>query len=278
MLAAASAGYFINDWADIEEDAKSGRANAVKKFSTLTRLVITTSLITTALTSIYIVAGWSTPLYLAIVQVLFYIAYSVPPIRLKKYIAGILVSDALYAHVLPAAIVFMIAYPVHTKASLAYVLLLVLWQAFTGLRNIMLHHVADRKTDSISGATNITCSISALWLVRFINSKMWLTEIVLLLVFIFIINPYFLIVICATFLLRYYVVMYRWQHKRHSCSYYNSTYLFLNNYYEQYLPIIALVAAALLISPWYWGLLVPYTMLFPTYINTIYKDITTVFR
>lgn len=277
MFGTAGLGYFINDWADIEEDAKSGKANSVAAIAPVLRLLITFLLTSVALSALYLVAGLSIAFFLGLLQILLFAVYSFPPIRLKRFVIGIIVLDSLYAHLLPSLIVFMVATG-GSKVPYWYTVLLVLWQAMAGVRNIVLHHIAARYIDRKAGSANITNTCAPKPMVQLINKVFYIPEVLTLLLFAHLVGLSFGIALLLLFSLHWYVVLFKWGHRRHGFTHYNSTYLFLNNFYEQYLPVVSIIFAGAVLSHSYLLILIPFTLLFPAYLKTLAKDVSAVLR
>lgn len=156
----ASMGYLFNDLFDIEKDAAAGKPNFLAgKPAWFTLLLFLVS-------SAFVFGPWwwlpknNISYALIAAQILLFIIYSVPPIRLKERgIAGI-ITDALYAHGLPpvlAAYTFALAaqHPFHTSE----IVLLFAWQFVAGIRNILLHQADDLEADKISGSKNFVAGL-----------------------------------------------------------------------------------------------------------------------
>lgn len=160
IIGFASFGYLLNDYYDIEQDKASGKSNIFQTKSPFeTALLFGFSLFAMLTPWVYLpgdTVSWS----LISMQLLLFLLYSHPWVRLKeKGVAG-LVVDTLYAHVVPsglAAYTFLKASG-KTAVFLPF-LLLIVWQLFVGLRNILLHQFEDISADKKAGSRNFAATI-----------------------------------------------------------------------------------------------------------------------
>ena len=157
----ASLGYLFNDMFDIEKDRLAGKRNFLAGRSAGTIILLF------LLSATFVLAPWywlpkdNFSFILIGLQLVLFIIYSAPPIRLKEQgLAGI-VTDALYAHGIPpvlAAYTFALAgnYP-FTVTDIAF---LFAWQTLAGFRNILIHQAEDMPADRISGSRNFVAGIA----------------------------------------------------------------------------------------------------------------------
>ncbi len=164
IVAAAGFGHFLNDCFDVEQDAKAGKPNSAatlsigKRWGTILTLTVTSLLPWLLLNEIKI-------LILSVVHLLSFAIYSIPPIRAKERGYLSVVADALYAYILPTAIVVFFA---GLEDSVTLVLALS-WALFSGLRAIIQHLIEDRKNDRISGSNNVVNKVGVAPNVTLIN-------------------------------------------------------------------------------------------------------------
>jgi 4-hydroxybenzoate polyprenyltransferase len=151
-LGFAALGYFINEFFDKEEDAKAGKINNLSLLSTQKQAAL--FLIIVALT--FLPWIWIPKniysLYLIIIQVGLFLAYSMPPIRIKHipYLSAFV--DAGYAYIVPMLLSFysfaLFSEEVrHLKIIGFYAFLLLI----VGFRNITIHHINDIFKDKRNG-------------------------------------------------------------------------------------------------------------------------------
>ena len=150
----AGFGHLLNDLADIEDDAKSNSRNMAARLSRPRLLLLFLLLLAMGLLPwFYLPLGWP-GLGLIAFELLLFIIYSLPPVRLKERgFAGVF-ADALYAHVVPILVAWL------TFAHLGGVAppgwfggLLAVWALAAGLRNILHHQIVDLERERLSGAT-----------------------------------------------------------------------------------------------------------------------------
>jgi hypothetical protein len=82
---------------------------------------------------------------------LLFLLYAVPPIRLKERgVAGI-VTDAVYAHVLPVAVAWTVfAGPPDTRGDEVLIALFLLWMLAMGMRHLARHQHDDLDRDRMA--------------------------------------------------------------------------------------------------------------------------------
>lgn len=158
-------GYFINDLADRDSDRAAGILNGAEGLSRR-QIALVIAFFATAFVLPWIfyfpVNRLLTGLLLA--QVLLYLAYAVPPLRLKdRGLAGLL-ADAVYAHANPALIgaytFFLVTGSSYTNFY-PYCWTLVAWQFVFGLRSILQHQLADFHHDKTAGSKTFVVAFGA---------------------------------------------------------------------------------------------------------------------
>jgi len=194
----ASMGYLFNDLFDIEKDAAAGKSNFLAGKPVLFVLLLF------LLSAVLVLGPWwwlpSDNFSYTLIggQIILFLVYSVPPLRLKERgIAGI-ITDALYAHGLPpvlAAYTFALAaqHPFH----ISEIGLLFIWQITSGTRNILLHQFDDLEADKVSGSKNFVAGMEP-FKFRVLLRGLVIAEVLLSLAFfgmLVAINPLFVICI-----------------------------------------------------------------------------------
>jgi len=238
----ASMGYLFNDLFDIEKDRLAGKSNflADKPAALVTLFFL--------ISAAFVFAPWwflpkNNFSYVLIgTQLLLFIVYSAPPVRLKERgLAGI-ITDALYAHGLPpvlAAYTFALAadHPFSNKA----IAILFAWQTIAGFRNILIHQWEDAEADEKSGSKNLAATIGSS---KFYDAIKWLIliEVALALAFftaLCLTNLWFvacsIIIVALTSTV---LILYRNQTVSQFLS--SLWRYFPNNVYEKWLPVIYL--------------------------------------
>jgi 4-hydroxybenzoate polyprenyltransferase len=152
LIATASFGYFLNDLCDIEADRAARKRNVASGLSLPVRAAVLTGLLA------LIGAPWlwlpkTGPILLLVgLELALFVAYAVPPIRLKARGAPALVADALYAHTVPMLLTVLTFAALAGHVGHAWELWLVAgWSFLTGFRGILLHQVDDLRADQEAG-------------------------------------------------------------------------------------------------------------------------------
>lgn len=151
----AALGYFINDFFDKESDAKAGKINMLASLPSIYQAaLLAVCLLLTFLPWLWLpkdkISG-----YLIAAEISLFLLYSLPFPRLKSlpYISGIV--DSGYAYVIPLAL-SLHTYTLYANARTplwGYIMLATV--AFTGFRNITIHHINDVFKDRASGTTTL---------------------------------------------------------------------------------------------------------------------------
>jgi len=249
VIGIASLGHFINDWSDIEEDRRSGKKNYVAELDPKQRIF------SGVLLALFCVAPWfylKTDVQIIILlclQLLLYLVYSVRPFRLKnRHIGGIL-ADTLYGHILPALVVLAVFSYYGSFMQLfsfnnLFALILIIWLLCKGIRNIILHQLDDRKKDRLAGINTFVVRFGNVFSLNLINRLILPLEL-----FVFMLLVYFA---CNTFrnfyipffafLLFTFIKFSLWKIFVLPPRQMRFKFLFfLNDFYEDWLPVVMLV-------------------------------------
>lgn len=147
----AGFGYFMNDLTDAKQDALAGKPNGIAGLTRWQQLAILMVILLFALLPWLYLPLQKTNAPFLLLQFVLFLIYSVPPFRLKERgFAGVL-TDALYAHINPAllaSLTFIIITGKLIEELRYYLLFLILWQLFLGIRNIVQHQIADVANDN----------------------------------------------------------------------------------------------------------------------------------
>ena len=155
ILGIAGIAYLLNDLADRDADAKAGKPNFAlnRRPSMLLALALLFSALALVPWFVVLPLRLMTAGLLAFELALF-LAYSLPPVRLKDRGGLGVIADALYAHANPAllaAFTFALIGGVVDDALIPFIPVLGLWQLVLGLRNILLHQLLDLEHDEAAG-------------------------------------------------------------------------------------------------------------------------------
>jgi 4-hydroxybenzoate polyprenyltransferase len=253
MIGAAGFGYYLNNWADIDQDRLAGKPNRVADHSLQKRiLILIVLLIVTFLPWIgywlFLSIAGSPALHgfpvqftilLACFHLILFALYSIPPFRFKERgVTGILL-DALYGHVLPAAIVISCFVP----DSYLLVISLVAWQFFWGVRGVLIHQIFDFENDTRSRTHTMAIQMDIAKLKTFVLFCVTLFEILAFLVCCSVIgqmNLWFWIIFLAGILLKILLKDNLALPNPEESKSLRFTRNILDNFYTEWFPIILL--------------------------------------
>jgi hypothetical protein len=144
------AGYFINDYFDIDKDRLSNKFNVTRIINKYWVLLAIVTFIAIGLQLVTLVSKYAP--YVVYFEILLLVLYSSKPTRLKeKGFLGIL-TDSAYAYTLPCIIIIQIISE-YVIAPYWFWLLFVCLNSCIGIRDILIHQSIDFEKD-VKSATN----------------------------------------------------------------------------------------------------------------------------
>ena len=179
LIAAAAFGHYVNDIFDLEDDLAAGKPNTTSTHSGWVKVLIAGGLAALAVLPWVLFDAHRVMIPVVVAHLLIFLLYSSRPLRLKERGWIGVLTDSLYAHVLPG-IVVLLAVPtdqvgVQHAVPLA---LFVAWQALSGVRNILNHQFEDHENDRLSGTRTIATVSGARWVRRFVKRALFAPEVV----------------------------------------------------------------------------------------------------
>jgi hypothetical protein len=147
-------GHVLNDWGDIHADAIAGKPNRVAGLPGYVRWLLL------ALALLLMILPWlglpftAQAAALLALELLLFVAYSIPPLRLKERLFWAPIADSLYAVVVPAGLAFVTLAFYSTEVASWWDAHLMFWLAalfLRGLRGILLHQWKDAENDRLAG-------------------------------------------------------------------------------------------------------------------------------
>lgn len=277
----AGIGYLTNDLADRKSDQLAGKSNALVNMPA--GWIACLFIVFTGLA----LAPW---LYLPVdkvsigliaLELLLFVAYAFPPLRLKeKGILGVIV-DALYAHVVPGILAswtfFLVTDQSYSNWTL-FLLFMVGWQLVSGIRNIVSHQVKDVNNDLVSGEKTFITTVGEVkgqsLLKRFLVPLEMLTFLGFL-VFLSLEIPYLPLV----FLIHLPIAWVQFQRKREDTSetqLKHFTTLVLDQFYVLWLPLIIL-SAGVFIEMEMRQIILLHLILLPSILGVLWKRLIALF-
>lgn len=244
IFASASVGHFLNDWFDIEIDSKAGKQNFTGKLSSAQRIMVLCILLVFLLVPpVFFRSGPAVQL-LTFIQLLLFVLYSHPYFRWKEKLWLGVFADCLYAFVLPVSVIIFYC-GVEEKVESVLWIALCLWLVAAGVRNILLHQLADVVADKQTGIITLPVLWGKAFVYKIINRMLLPIEIISAFIFIKETNllsvPVYASVLLAWLLIKASIMRRElkteavWQSTNHP------SFAFLNNFYEQVLPLLFLV-------------------------------------
>lgn len=170
LFSAAAFGYLLNDVCDIRSDEKAGKHNAAARLPKGTVWVLLLLLALLA-QGAYTGLVWEKSriwLLLPPLHFLMFALYSFPATRFKEIPILDLLSDALYAQVLPllALYVALVDEPFSAGLRLFFAASMA-WALVSGLHNILEHQLVDEAFDRKAGVRNFVQRYGSGFALRF---------------------------------------------------------------------------------------------------------------
>lgn len=164
----ATFGHLLNDWCDITSDALAGKTNRLAPMSPQTRaaVVVLAAMLGLVPWAWLPMSGWTSALLGT--ELALFVAYSVPPFRLKSRGLWGVAADAGYAYAVPFLLAGTLAGSREQRAQLA---LLGAWGLVVGGRSILYHQLEDRDADELAGVQTAVYRMGearVLWLIGWI--------------------------------------------------------------------------------------------------------------
>jgi len=162
-VASAAFGHLVNDWTDLEADARAGKRRALASLSPPARAAVTAGALALAVAPWWALPPSPAARALFAVEILLFLAYSLPPLRLKERGAAGLVADALYGQALPMGIVVFLFPAVAGRPPLpaAPTAALLAWGLVKGLCDALAGQIEDRRADRRSGQRTFVLDLGA---------------------------------------------------------------------------------------------------------------------
>lgn len=237
----AGLGYIMNDIKDFKDDLQNNKPNLFNKFSNFQSVILVVIFVLLSIFPwLYLPIDKYTFYLLAIEFLLFYV-YAFPPFRLKeKGFLGI-ITDALYAQVVPCLLaIYTFSKIANTILPLKLLALYAIWLLFVGMRNIIKHQVEDFDND-IKTKTKTFVTVYGIGYSKKINlNYLFPIEFILFISLLIIIKtPYFIVLLGYLF---YTTTLFIKRNKTNKIDLFQfiNTRVF-NEFYEIHLPIILLV-------------------------------------
>jgi 4-hydroxybenzoate polyprenyltransferase len=249
-------GFWINDWFDQKSDAVAGKPNMhLPENRSQSWLVLIISVCLAFLPWIYLPIGFLTWGLLGF-QILLYISYSAPPLRLKEKPLWGPITDATYAYALPfglSAYTFALFWNPDQHHQFL-IILLGLTQYLAGIRNIIVHQVGDVFADTLTKTHTYVMELGPRKTDRLLRYLL-LTETILYSIFLAVMAQ----LQSALYALLFFFLLQSGQHWiKRSRAFPKHTLLFQesgtlpNTYYQVWQPLLLLALLSFHNHIWYW--------------------------
>lgn len=150
-------GHLINDFFDLESDKKTNKKNSLENKSNPQRILFISFSILLALAPWGFLPIDHFSIYLLTTEFVMLLLYAIPPFRFKTKGLLALVTDSLYAHVIPSILSFHTFVLIsNQKVELAFYIIISIWQFFIGIHNILIHQLEDFENDTRSQINTFT--------------------------------------------------------------------------------------------------------------------------
>jgi 1,4-dihydroxy-2-naphthoate octaprenyltransferase len=153
----AALGYFINEYFDQKDDRVAGKFNKLSVLNRPKTLALLLLISLTAFLPWIVLPKDSLTYYLIGAEILCFLIYSLPYIKIKKaaFLAGIL--DAGYAYLIPGLLSFHTFALLGKSDSNKEPFLFFAFLFFVGYRNIFLHQIKDVLKDQKTNHCSLPC-------------------------------------------------------------------------------------------------------------------------
>src|SRR5262249_55828124 len=152
VTAAAAMVSCINDAFDREDDRKAGKPN---RFDDATAEAFARFLALPVIGVVFVLWHWRNQAELLVAAAILaavFLAFSVPPLRLKNRGVGGAIADATGANVLPALMAALVVIADSGNADhWTWLAAVAVWSLSFGLRGIVWHQITDEAADAASG-------------------------------------------------------------------------------------------------------------------------------
>jgi colanic acid/amylovoran biosynthesis glycosyltransferase len=237
-------GYLTNDLADRKKDGLAGKSNGTVNLSKRSIFLLFITFLAIAILPWLYLPFNRVSVILIVVELVLFVLYAFPPFRLKERSYLGVLTDALYAHVVPAFLASWTFYLVVNesyKNFFFFIIALSVWQLFSGIRNILSHHYKDHENDIASGTNTFATRVGkekVYKLMYFVFIPLEIVSMMVFLAFIQLEIDYLFIVLIA-------FGIFAWFNFRKVTSetrVKHFTNVFLDQFYIHWLPYIVLVA------------------------------------
>lgn len=268
-------GYLTNDLADRKKDALAGKSNGTRNLSSISVVLLLIAFLATALLPWLYLPMDGISWLCIIVELVLFVLYAFPPFRLKERSFLGVITDALYAHVVPGFLASWTFYLVgneHYENFRIFVIALCVWQFFSGIRNILSHHYVDFENDQTSGTKTFATNIGKEKVHQLMTRVFIPLEVLSLLFFLAIVQLKidYLVLVVLLFLM---LAWANFKQETGGTRVKHFTNTFLDRFYIHWFPYILLFSIAFSMCD-YWWILVFHVLIFHPSVGKIVSRVT----
>jgi hypothetical protein len=277
IFGVAGTAYLLNDWSDAEKDRAGGKPNAVAQMGGLQRVALLLFFLGAALLPWLYLPLTRLTGGLLLTELLLFVVYCFPPFRLKERGVLGLLTDALYAHALPAVLAvatFAAMAPRPYPQLGALLLVLAAWQLALGVRNISLHQLQDHESDLRSGTRTVATVVGPARLGAWLTKAVVPLEILGFVAFTAVAARSLPLLLAAY---PAFVLLTLARRRAHAQPAFPAgiramLYAYLDDYYVDWLPL-AILASLVALDPRCWPLPLVHLVLFRSGLRQLGRDL-----
>lgn len=243
IVGVAGLGYLSNDLGDREKDAAIQKENATTGLAWSSIVLLFLLFLALAMAPWFYLPFTVQSLYLLLLQFFLFYAYAFKPLRLKERGFLGVITDASYAHLVPALLAAYTFYTFtgrHISQDALLLLVLCSWQLVLGIRNICFHQLKDYDNDMSSGTNTFVTSYGLQKTTVLITRIILPLELLGFLAFVVLASftfPLFAVLIASYWLYKLFAERKALPH----FNYRDYAYKFLDDLYIQWLPLALLL-------------------------------------
>jgi 4-hydroxybenzoate polyprenyltransferase len=286
-LGVAGIGYLINDLHDLEKDIQQGKSNFFKHSHPWRKIILFGLFFSCAIFPWFSLPFDQWSLIIILLELILFTIYAMPPIRLKERGLWGVVTDAMYAHVLPCCLAVYTFSKVDNNLSLKtpLVILYIFWLLLMGCRNIFNHQIEDYENDLASGTKTIATDIgreklSRIILLFFIPAE---AGIFLAMLYFLPLPNYFILFVYIIYIIQYFIRKKKLQslyriYIDKKIDYSDDIYKFYNNnllneFYEIHMPLVLLIYFSFYQHFFIWIFIINFLAFFRLYMTFYLKKL-----
>jgi 4-hydroxybenzoate polyprenyltransferase len=275
IVGVSGLGYLSNDLGDRKKDALIVKENILVGMQPAAILFLFLLFFMLAFLPWLYLPFNSLSAILLILEIVLFFVYAIPPFRFKERRLLGVYTDSLYAHVLPAvlaAYTFQLFTRKNFEKFSDFAILVFFWQFVQGVRNILFHQIKDLESDEKSGTRTFVTFIGLERALKLIKKIVLPLEILILGVFLIFLAFFWghSFVLILSLIYFFTTLISHWK-KLASMDYRARAYLFLDDFYIQWFPLIILTELCMT-SLSFLPIVILHLLLFKNGIKSILKN------